>query len=317
MSIDEYWSWWQASRGDVAAAMDANATDAPVLAEMMERIHVLGLGCETGPGRSARYAICVTAEGDPETRKLAYRWRDAAPPADEVFEFHPARIAAPADRDFTLSVGQERFAVADLRFVLEFDEDGHELTVEVQHPGFAQLDENERMQIGYLALDSLLGEEEVERWIGEIEWSAAPPTASAGPNDLRAIVMRLRETAPRSARWAQFRGVRPDGVPVAGMAVRPLRPVDHPYLDAVCELTASLADQDLSALKANEKELRARFDGRAFHAVSLTEDDLRTAFVYVDRDTTTSVELQAWAAERGYGFDSKIDPGWEAVARFR
>ena len=43
------------------------------------------------------------------------------------------------------------------------------------------------------------------------------------------------------------------------VAARPLRPVDHPYFDHVCELVASLEDVELSALQDNEQALHAAF----------------------------------------------------------
>ena len=44
---------------------------------------------------------------------------------------------------------------------------------------------------------------------------------------------------------------------------------------------------------------------------------MRTAFVYIDGDTSTSRELESWAVERGYELTFSLDPGWEAVRRFR
>ena len=85
-----------AARDAVVDAVDDGRTDdAGAPRELLDRIAELGLACELGPGLQARHAICVSANGDPAQRKLAYRWYDAAPPADEAFEFHPARIAAP------------------------------------------------------------------------------------------------------------------------------------------------------------------------------------------------------------------------------
>ena len=43
----------------------------------------------------------------------------------------------------------------------------------------------------------------------------------------------------------------------------------------------------------------------------------RTAFVYVDRDESTSTELAAWASARGYAFQCAHDPAWDAVRPFR
>ena len=44
---------------------------------------------------------------------------------------------------------------------------------------------------------------------------------------------------------------------------------------------------------------------------------MRTAFVYIDGDTSTSRELEDWARERGYETTFSLDPAWDAVRRFR
>ena len=97
------------------------------------------------------------------------------------------------------------------------------------------------------------------------------------------------------------------------IAARPLRPVDHPYFDELCELTAAV--EELSVLQDHEEELTAHFRERAFHAASLTRDGERTAFVYVDRDESTSTELGAWASARGYAFECSHDPALGRRAR--
>jgi hypothetical protein len=109
--------------------------------------------------------------------------------------------------------------------------------------------------------------------------------------------------------------MRGDGA--VAVAARPLRPVDHPYFDLLCELTARPVDHDLSVLQENEEALARDFGDRAFHAASLTQGDLRTAFVYLDADEPTSRELDSWAAEHGYQTTFSLDPAWDAVRRFR
>jgi hypothetical protein len=119
-------------------------------------------------------------------------------------------------------------------------------------------------------------------------------------------VDRLAATVP-SGEWAVLRA--PDAIAIAA---RPLRPVDHPYFDELCELTASLGE-----LQDHEEELAAHFGSRVFHAASLTRRGERTAFVYVDRDESTSTELAARASARGDSLRCSHDPAWEAVRPFR
>ena len=48
------------------------------------------------------------------------------------------------------------------------DDDRARVDVAVHHPEFAAMDEQLRLQVTFLALDSLLGEEAVELWVGEV-----------------------------------------------------------------------------------------------------------------------------------------------------
>jgi hypothetical protein len=309
--IGEFWNWWGEARGEVQAAIEERETDAPALREVLDRVAALELACELSAGLASRHALCVSANGDPAKRKLAYRWRDAAPPADEVFEYHPARIATRSAATVVLKLGGEAFAFSDLRFEVAFDEPRLELDLEVQHAMFRGLDEKTRAQVGFIALDNILGEEEVERWVGALRFSDKPPRATVTAEQLRERVRQLGATAP-SGEWALLRGKN-----VVAVAARPLRPVDHPYLDLLCELKARPVDHDLSTLQDNEKELGDAFGARAFHAASDTRGDTRTAFVYVDGDTSASRELEDWAGERGYETTFSLDPAWDAVRAYR
>jgi hypothetical protein len=206
-------------------------------------------------------------------------------------------------------LGDDEFAFADFRFDISVDEERMELDLVVAHPAFPLLDDDTRGQVGFLGLDNILGEEDVERWIGGLQWSERPPSGGVDAGELRSQVDRLATTAP-SGEWAVLRGE--DAIAIAA---RPLRPVDHPYFDELCELTAVV--EELSELQDREEELTAHFGERAFHAASLTLGAERTAFVYVDREQSTSTELGAWASARGYEFRCSHDPAWEAVRPFR
>ena len=311
MSIDDFWRWWVGARDTILGAVDGGRTEDPVILRLLDHVAEIGLSCELGPGLKARHALCVSANGDPARRKLAYRWYDAAPFADAAFEFHPARIAGPPGPDMVLRLGGEEFAFADFRFGVSVDDERMELDLDVQHPAFAHLDEDTRGQVGFLGLDNILGEEEVERWVGVLDWSGEPPSAGVTPEQLREHVDRLAATVP-SGEWAVLQGE--DAIVIAA---RPLRPVDHPYFDELCELTAPIVDGHFADLQDNEEQLTAQFRERAFHAASLTKGGERTAFVYVDREESTSTELGAWASARGYRFACSHDPAWEAVRPFR
>ena len=58
--------------------------------------------------------------------------------------------------------------------------DGGRFDVQVHHPGFADLPEQARLQVTFLALDAALGEVDTELWLGEVSPSRSRRwTASA------------------------------------------------------------------------------------------------------------------------------------------
>lgn len=66
------------------------------------------------------------------------------------------------------------------------------MTLELSHPQFASLPDDAQAQITFLFLDALLGEEVVERWVGEVAWAPAHGAAGSPLLDLPALVERVR-----------------------------------------------------------------------------------------------------------------------------
>ena len=92
-------------------------------------------------------------------------------------------------------LGDDEFAFSDFRFDVSVDEDRMELDLVVAHPAFPRLDDDTRGQVGFLGLDNILGEEEVERWIG----------GSSGASGRRAAASARASCAPRSTAWPRPR----------------------------------------------------------------------------------------------------------------
>ena len=309
MTIEEYWRWWADARDDMQAAVEDPGADRDILHELLARVSEVGLACEMAAGRRSRHAICASANGDPALRKLAYRWRDAGPPADEVFEYHASRIAGAVDA--TLRMDDREFEFAGLRFAVSVDEPRESSTSRSSTPPSRPRRADPRAgRVHRARHDPRRGGGRALDRVAQLERLGARGDGHAA-TDCGAEVERLRAAEP-TGEWALLRG---EGV--VAVAARPLRPVDHPYLDLLCELEARPVDHDLSTLQDNEQALADDFGGRAFHAASVTQGEVRTAFVYIDGDTPTSRELETWATGRGYETRFSLDPAWEAVRRFR
>ena len=102
------------------------------------------------------------------------------------------------------------------------------------------------------------------------------------------------------------------------VAARPLRPVDHPYFDLLCELKARPVDHDLSTLQDNEEALGSEF---ARPRVPRREPDPGRNADRVRLHRRRYVDLararDPGPVERGYELTFSLDPAWDAVRRFR
>ena len=86
------------------------------------------------------------------------------------------------------------------------------------------------MQAAFLYLDHLLGEDDVERWIGAIELLEAP-AGGCTPAELKAEVAR-RAAEPPEESWINGERTRPDG-----QALNDMEPAYDRYADAASNLT--------------------------------------------------------------------------------
>ena len=111
------------------------------------------------------------------------------------WEYYPARQASPEhDKRSTIQLtGREAVDVATFMYGIE-PSSWATLHLSVHHPAMEAWETNEQMQLVYLALDDLLGEDEVETWIGHVEYCDTPPESPVDAAGLRARVDELRST---------------------------------------------------------------------------------------------------------------------------
>jgi len=160
--IAAFWSWWAENRPRLDAMLDAGDETglaealAPAVAAIDER-----LAWEIEPGRTAGQALVVTSAGAPDLRPLAHRWVRAAPPADERWEFHPSRQPHPNAMELRIQVGGREFAFDQIVLGMRIPPGKPRLDLVVYHPIYPDLDDETRTESALLALDWILGEDEV------------------------------------------------------------------------------------------------------------------------------------------------------------
>jgi hypothetical protein len=272
------------------------------------------------------WLLVVTANGDPQVRSTAERWLRAAPDPDPGWRFHRFRPADRAALSGKLQLGGGAVDLADVRFRLDRDFDQARIHVTVCHPVFAALDEDARLQAVFMALDRTLGEDEVLRWIGDIDTSASSGVGAV-PTDLVAEVAGLAKayTVPKPV---TLNDVAADGLPVVIRTTVPMRPIDFPLYDQHVAVTVGYASagsdglpglSTLTRLQQFENALLADTAGQAVLTGHETHDHRRVLHLYADPVTDTAERLDgslpAWL-EGPVNVKVTLDPAWDEISHF-
>ncbi|MET8863196.1 DUF695 domain-containing protein [Nonomuraea sp. NPDC004580] len=332
-AIAGFWTWWQETRPRLDSLVASGETGdlEELLAPAVSAVDP-GLVWEVAPGKEAAHALVVTAAGDAELRSLAHRWVKAAPPADLLWEFHPSRQANPRAGELTLDVGGLTFGLDRLTLGLRVPRNQARVDVAAYHPIFGELDEDTRLESALLALDWLLGEDDVARWVGEITAVTFEPIDAVAAVHLPAVVADVASGASGAGddEYVLMEG-QTGGAALVATARYPLRPVDHPLCDRHIAITLPYAHRDddglpagdsVTALRDFEERLAARLAKRrdeAVIAVHLSADGHRVVHVYADPagDAVTHAEELAAGWDEGEPrVDVAHDPAWTAIAPF-
>ncbi|MEU0565772.1 DUF695 domain-containing protein [Nonomuraea sp. NPDC005983] len=329
--IAGFWVWWQESRPRVDALVAAGEAEklSELIAPAVNAVHP-GLVWEVAPGRNAAHALVVTAAGDAELRSRAHRWARAAPPADLLWEFHPSRQANPQAIDLTLDVGGFEFALDKLMLGLRVPRSTPRVDIAAYHPIFGELDDDTRMDAALLALDWLLGEDDVARWVGEITPATFQPIDAVAAAHLPAVVADVA-SGYAEEQWALLEGQTASGAPLVATARYPLRPVDYPLFDQHIAITLPYAHRDefglpvgdsVAALRDFEERLGARLlklRDDAVLATHLSAEGHRVIHIYADPTGDAAIHAKELIVSWEEGeprVDVASDPSWSAVVAF-
>ena len=307
----DFWTWWAGTRDRVAAAIEGRGFDKGLIDDVSKAVRSVDprLAWEFAPGHAAKHALCVTPEGNSEVRPIALRWLARAPHADAEWEYHASRQAAATL--MVLDLGGNRVPLEDMHAVSSWDESRQRLDVRLWHAAFDRLPEPARLQAAFLFLDNLLGEDDVERWVGQIDVLEAP-SGGKWPAELKAEVAR-HAAEPAGQTWVLGGGSGPDGQPMIVAADAALKRIDHPYADIHVAMRirledGSLPDEALAAsLNAEEDRLVTLLGNAAVLAGRTTTPGERVIhFVAADRDAVRAA-VDQWASD---------GPDWRVKVEF-
>jgi hypothetical protein len=319
--IEAFWRWWATARDPLADAIATETLDRWVepISQHVKAIDA-GLAWELAKGTSSAHMLVVTPEGDLAVRPRAMAWLAAAPPADATWEYHAARQPGPLG---TLRFGDLDIDLAEFRAIAGWDEGRERLDVKLWHPALAGAPQGARLRGAFLFLDNLLGEEGVERWIGEID-VLDDPTGGRTPDELRAEVeRRAAEATGESWVLATMEDGRDQAVCVLNLAVKP---IDHPTCSSHLQVTVALgleqlagADETTAALDAAEdaltEDLRPLGVAHLGRVTRRRERDMH--WMVAEPDAAREV-ARAWAtSHRDWSprIEVRPDPRWDIRRR--
>lgn len=306
------------------------------LAARVESIHP-ELSWELADGILARRALVVSGEGAPALRVLTERWRRAAPPDDDDWEFYGARPPNPAAMHSPLQVGRRTVKPLDARFGTEVDTARGRVHVAISHPDLGYLEDAERLWLAFLLLDWVLGEDDVERWVGEVRLSDAPQHYD-GPG-LRRVIGELSAEMTATAHWAHLEGIDDQGnralvdvrIPAprsayplfdahGAVAIPLLRTPEPPDEITALAIEPPLPDStELYEVEQLTQALLALLGDSAVLAAVETVPNRRTLHLYADSEGVVPDQVAAWLSGQqrtDLTVEWSADPGWELVRHF-
>lgn len=299
----------------------------PAIEQLSQRVAAIhpDLTWHFGAGSESEHRLTVSANGTAEVRPSAQRWLRAAPPADPTWEFRSSQEADPNALGTVLEIAGSKLDLSKTGFRVETAEEEFRVHIGVYHPVFRDLPESTRLQVSFLVLDWLLGEDDVERWLGQIEALTVPSADSTnGDGVLRAVESIAERHDPD--KWTLSGWEDANGTPAFASFRRSLRWIDHPTLDVHHGVHASFASQDnglpadgaaLDSLRSLEDELESLLGPRGLVIGHETASGRRTFHVYTDgEDQNVAAGLSDWVRARHLSIESAPDPAWRRVRQF-
>ena len=326
-AIKAFWTWWPTVAEAFAKSFKSGPSQSLIDA-MVAHVAAIdpGLDWEFGPGVKSTHHLCLASKGDPALRVVTERWLRGALP-DETWEFYPARQGSEVGASMSLRIAEFDLKLDEMRFAVEHDDNRELVNLIVDHPGFADIDDDSlKTRIAFIALDNTLGEDDVERWVGSVVVAEGALDQSIPLTALRAHVDQFAAKATGD-RWALLSGSF-DGAPVFVSTNTAIKRIDHLLLDTHVTLSITLAnpteeglptDEEAAALDAMEDALIAQLGKEAVFIGRETSRGQRELHLHVMEGGPAAAIIARWRAQHpGVHIESSVesDPQWEILRRW-
>jgi hypothetical protein len=325
--IEAFWAFWHDSELAMGEAIE-HGTLSEWVEPISTRVAAIDdrLQWEFGRGRGAQHYFCLAAPGDARLRIVAERWRGAGPPDGPLFEFYPARPATGFQPGAILTYEDVPFLLDEFRILAVEDDVRERLDVRVYHPAFSGTTEAIAGSATFIALDGALGEDEVERWLGDIERSRDPLPGATELGGLRERVTAFGSRAT-GERWVLLEGKRPSGQPALATVNRALKRVEHLLLDTHYTVTLPVLRPTPGGLPdgVEHEELVALEDGLfadlgpdAVRIARETFEGKRLVHLHASATGPVPDRLERWcrAQAREVELSAADDPDWAVLRRW-
>ena len=345
--IAAFWAWWPEARGRIEAAIPTQSWGdlGDEISARVSAIHPK-IGWEMGSGaKGAKQMICLCPQGSAARRAITQRWFAAAPPADHAWEFHPARMAKAQFETSKLEIGGYTLALSDYRVGCREDLVSERFHVRMWHPEHPDMLRELQGEVVLVVLDGLLGEDDVERWIGSIELVDALPVPGEleipeGPDgaleeeeevvSLTELKARVKDLAGRATkeRFCLLDAVGEAGLPMTAAINLALKRIDHVHAELHLEVAVTLKDptevglaglDEVEALGELEEELRDELGPDVAYLGKVTHDGRCVHHFFVPESSSVPGRAEAWRAlhpERQIEVTLSADPTWSVQQQF-
>jgi hypothetical protein len=193
-AIRDFWNWFSTNQNDIQFQLDNNNTES-LVRDMNARVNAISpiLAWEVGPGIVAPYMLVFPTEGDANRRPMIERILGLAPRL-AAWEFHTSRPSRRFLREVHLPDKGMKFDTAGWRFELTQEVSSDRLKLDIFDDELSGIDRKIALTAVFILLDAVLGEDVVERWIGDINISSSSGRVGVLPMPL--IADRVAELVP-------------------------------------------------------------------------------------------------------------------------
>jgi len=192
--VESFWTWYQEVGPRFYQTIeDGRCPDLAdeVVAKVDELFPPLAWVFGRGPSEVGGHSFTLSGEGVRHKQFLTEYWLEQAPQI-EGWTFYASRQPGELNPEHAIRIGDDmHFAIGEMKFASEVDEENEIVHLELFHPLFPQLEEEMRLQVTFLLLDEVLGEYGVEQWIGGIDTIDVEPANSRRFAELRDLIHDL------------------------------------------------------------------------------------------------------------------------------